>query len=61
MAYENSKADHIRAICSQLPKGESALVCAGCGHVIPEPRRQKLPGVKLCVPCKELEERGTVS
>ncbi len=29
-----------------------------CGEPIPEPRRQAIPGVQLCVECAALAERG---
>lgn len=33
--------------------GESARICDGCGGTIPEARRTRLPGVRLCVDCQE--------
>lgn len=34
----------------------SARFCAECGNDIPEERRVALPGVQLCVGCKEVQE-----
>ena len=34
----------------------SARFCADCGSEIPEERRVALPGVQLCVGCKEVQE-----
>jgi len=36
--------------------GVSAMFCIGCNRPIPEERRSALPGVELCVYCKELAE-----
>lgn len=32
--------------------------CANCGGLIPDERRQAVPGVKLCVECQKEIERG---
>jgi phage/conjugal plasmid C-4 type zinc finger TraR family protein len=42
---------------SRLPQGPGATHCDSCGSVIPEPRRQALPGVRVCVPCQEGRDR----
>ena len=36
--------------------GVSAMFCLDCDRPIPEERRAALPGVELCVYCKELSE-----
>jgi phage/conjugal plasmid C-4 type zinc finger TraR family protein len=36
--------------------GVSAMFCIECNRLIPEERRAALPGVELCVYCKELSE-----
>ncbi|AVF35089.1 TraR/DksA C4-type zinc finger protein [Rahnella sikkimica] len=36
--------------------GVSAMFCIACNRPIPEERRAALPGVELCVYCKELAE-----
>lgn len=36
--------------------GVSATFCVDCDRPIPEERRAALPGVELCVYCKELAE-----
>lgn len=43
---------------SQIPRytGVSATECVECGEVIPEGRRAAIPGVKLCAPCKALDD-----
>ncbi|MFE0769914.1 TraR/DksA C4-type zinc finger protein [Serratia bockelmannii] len=37
---------------SSLP---AAHECDECGEKIPEARRRTVPGVRLCIDCKELE------
>ncbi|MCJ2164655.1 MULTISPECIES: TraR/DksA family transcriptional regulator [unclassified Pseudodesulfovibrio] len=36
----------------------SRETCAECGHVIPEARRQAIPGVTLCVKCQTGSEEA---
>lgn len=49
------------AITAQLAQasgsGLSATHCENCGEAIPEARRMAVPGVELCVPCKQHIER----
>jgi phage/conjugal plasmid C-4 type zinc finger TraR family protein len=49
--------DGIRRAQSRLPQGPSFLHCAHCGKEIPEARRKAIPGVRLCIPCQEAEDR----
>jgi phage/conjugal plasmid C-4 type zinc finger TraR family protein len=44
--------DAINRARSNLPKGESLGNCEECDAVIPEARRQAVPGVRLCVNCQ---------
>ncbi|MFK7954793.1 MAG: DksA/TraR family C4-type zinc finger protein [Lysobacterales bacterium] len=44
--------DAIARARSALPKGESLRRCEECDKSIPEPRRQAVPGVRLCVNCQ---------
>lgn len=44
------------AIAKQAEK-ESAEFCEECGDDIPEERRKAIPGVQLCIFCKERSER----
>jgi phage/conjugal plasmid C-4 type zinc finger TraR family protein len=37
-------------------QGVSAELCEECGADIPAARREKVPGVQLCVSCQTLEE-----
>ncbi|WP_312462948.1 TraR/DksA family transcriptional regulator [Pantoea endophytica] len=38
------------------PAGASEFFCLSCDAAIPEARRRALPGVELCVTCKEISE-----
>jgi phage/conjugal plasmid C-4 type zinc finger TraR family protein len=49
--------DGISRAQSRLPKGPSLTHCENCGTAIPEARRAAVPGVRLCVPCQEKEDR----
>lgn len=49
--------DGVDRIRSRLPTGPSLEACEECGARIPEARRKALPGVRLCVPCQETQDR----
>ena len=49
--------DGVSRAKSRLPTGPSLTHCADCGAVIPEARREAIPGVRLCVACQEEEDR----
>lgn len=49
--------DAIKRARSRLPQGPSLSHCEECDAPIPEARRKALPGVRLCVPCQEAEDR----
>jgi phage/conjugal plasmid C-4 type zinc finger TraR family protein len=42
------------------PAGASEFFCMSCDAAIPEARRRALPGVELCVTCKEISELKSV-
>lgn len=44
------------ANATHRPAGASEFFCLSCGETIPELRRRALPGVSLCVTCKEVSE-----
>lgn len=46
----------------QYPAGGASLLqCEDCGSEIPQDRRRAVPGVRLCVDCKRVEElRGRI-
>jgi phage/conjugal plasmid C-4 type zinc finger TraR family protein len=49
--------DGISRAQSRLPQGPGATQCDQCGAAIPQARREAMPGVRLCVPCQEAEDR----
>ena len=49
--------DAIKRAQSQLPQGPGLSHCAECGADIPEARRSAIPGVRLCLPCQEAQDR----
>jgi phage/conjugal plasmid C-4 type zinc finger TraR family protein len=49
--------DGISRAQSRLSQGPSLTHCENCGTAIPEARRAAVPGVRLCVPCQEKEDR----
>jgi phage/conjugal plasmid C-4 type zinc finger TraR family protein len=51
-------SDAIRRAQSRLPQGPALTHCAECGAVIPEARRQAVPGVRLCLACQEAADRS---
>lgn len=55
-----SVEDAVKLARSQLPSGGGLTHCEECEAVIPEARRQAIPGVRICVSCQsELEKQQT--
>jgi len=51
--------DAVNRARSNIPRGESLKNCEECDAVIPEARRQAVPGVRLCITCQsELDEQN---
>lgn len=48
------------ANATHRPAGASEFFCLTCGEEIPEQRRRALPGVSLCVTCKQFSELKSV-
>ena len=48
--------DAVERARSHLPRGESLSECEECGELIPQARREAVPGVRLCVACQEAED-----
>jgi len=44
--------DAVKLARSRLPKGESATHCEECEALIPDARREAVPGVRLCISCQ---------
>ena len=55
---DDSIDDAIKCARAQLPTGPSLSHCEECGEEIPEPRRQAMPGVRLCLPCQDERDRN---
>ena len=49
--------DGIKRARSKLPSGNSLKRCEECAEKIPEARRKAIPGVRMCVPCQEKQDR----
>ncbi|MCC5797115.1 MAG: DksA/TraR family C4-type zinc finger protein [Methylophaga sp.] len=49
-----SVEDAINQARARLPKGESLTHCEECDAIIPQARREAIPGVRLCVKCQEV-------
>ena len=52
--------DAVERARDQLPRGESLKYCEHCGAEIPVARREALPGVRLCIACKEEQDKSAV-
>lgn len=53
--------DAVERARSQLPKGKSLCDCEECGAVIPQARREAIPGVRLCVSCQAEHDKEQVN
>jgi phage/conjugal plasmid C-4 type zinc finger TraR family protein len=53
--------DGVSRAKSRLPQGPALTHCSSCGNPIPEARRAAIPGVRLCVPCQEADDREAES
>ena len=49
--------DAVERVRQQLPQGLSAEYFQNCDQLIPEGRRQAIPGVQLCIACQTLEDK----
>ena len=58
---DSSIEDAIARARSQLPKGESLRHCEECDAVIPEARRQAIPGGRLCATCQAEHDRESAA
>ncbi|MEX0606192.1 MAG: DksA/TraR family C4-type zinc finger protein [Marinobacter sp.] len=59
---DSTVEDALKRARDQLPTGESLTRCEECDAIIPEARRQALPGVRLCVACqseRDKQQAGT--
>jgi phage/conjugal plasmid C-4 type zinc finger TraR family protein len=49
--------DAVSRAQSRLPQGPGLSHCAECGVEIPQPRRDAIPGVRLCLSCQDTQDR----
>jgi phage/conjugal plasmid C-4 type zinc finger TraR family protein len=50
--------DAVKRARSNLPRGDSLRSCEECNAVIPQARREAVPGVRLCIACQsECDEK----
>ncbi len=52
-----SVEDAVKLARSRLPAGESLTHCEECDALIPEARRQAIPGVRFCVNCQSERDK----
>ena len=53
---EATVGDAVALARSRLPEGQGAERCEECDAVIPEARREAIPGVRLCLECQSARE-----
>ena len=58
---DDSIEDAIKRARAQLPTGPSLTHCEECGEEIPAPRREAVPGVRLCLACQDQRDRDQSS
>ena len=49
--------DAIERARSRMPRGKSLKNCEECDAAIPAARREAIPGVRLCIPCQESQDK----
>ena len=49
---DDTVRDAVQFARARLPAGPAEPYCEECGEIIPQARRQALPGVRTCVPCQ---------
>ena len=49
---DDTVKDAVTAARARLPRGPSAEYCDECGELIPEKRREAVPGVRRCIQCQ---------
>ena len=53
---DDSIKDALAKLRSQQVSRPGLLNCEDCGTQIPQPRREALPGVRLCIACQSARE-----
>jgi len=57
----NTIEDAVARARGEIPRGDSLYECEECGDPIPEARRQAVPGVRLCLNCKQEKDSQNYS
>ena len=57
---DDTVKDAIEAARLRMPAGPSAEECDDCGELIPQKRREALPGVRTCVACQSGRDKTVV-
>jgi phage/conjugal plasmid C-4 type zinc finger TraR family protein len=52
-----SVEDAVQQARSRLPRGAGLSHCEECGELIPQARREAVPGVRFCIVCQEKIDR----
>ncbi|EPK3183030.1 DksA/TraR family C4-type zinc finger protein [Enterobacter kobei] len=53
--------DAVARARGEIPRGESLTECEECGEPIPEARQKAIPGVRLCITCKQDKDSKNAS
>lgn len=54
---DDSVKDALAMARARLPSGEGREDCEECGELIPEARRQALPGARTCITCQSARDK----
>jgi phage/conjugal plasmid C-4 type zinc finger TraR family protein len=53
--------DAVKRARDQLPQGKSLTNCEECERIIPDARREAVPGVRLCITCQAEHDKKVVN
>ena len=53
--------DAVSRARDQMPRGKSLANCEECDALIPQARREAVPGVRLCVKCQSERDKEAVT
>ena len=53
--------DAVKRARDQLPQGNSLTNCEECETIIPDARREAVPGVRLCITCQAEYDKEVVN
>jgi len=55
---DDTVKDAVLSARARLPAGEGSEYCEDCGDLIPERRREALPGTRTCVACQTERDKA---